>query len=97
MDMLQGIGGLSFIIGIPLLCLFLLRRQRVQNKPMPFLGWSLFLIGSLMAFLTVTSYIPALFMLPMLKKFDWFVAFAIWFFPPVLIAWAGWLLKRKRI
>ena len=98
MDILKEIGGLAFTIGLPLLCLFLIRRSRIQNKNMPFLGWSLFVFGIIMAFLTAAAYISMLFIRssPMYLNLTWFIAFSIWLIYFFILAYAGWLLRRKR-
>lgn len=65
---------------------------------MPFLGWGLLVIGGLMAILAAMSYVSDLFVLESAQKdVDWWVAFAVWFIPPVLIACTGWILRKKLV
>ena len=80
---------LSYLLGIPLLCLWLLKRKLKQN--MRFLGWFMLICGSLIFLINFIQQARIHYVNPTTPLFG----FLIIGLPTAIMAYTGWKLTKR--
>ena len=88
------IAGPLFLFGVPCLCIFLAARSRKKNEGKPFLGWALFVIGSLMVALTAFTHVTTMLALQEHADVDLLCGFLVWFIPSLVMMLSGWAIRK---
>ena len=95
MNIFKSISGMIFVLGMPLFCFSLLRNYRKSKTYIPFMGWSLFVIGFLMIFVALFSYLPMFIFSPPSRSAESITYFLAWFVPATVMVYTGWTTRNK--